>query len=284
MLMEENSSFKEAISSVDGNSIEIKISNAKGSYYYVSNNNLHTIELGVSCVPVLYDMCKCVCNSYSFNSDFHLEVDYSIIHRTFFKDRFFIIIEDKVCSPIPSDVIKSIDFLSNDKLTNADKLTLFAFSYSLFHEIGHAIYNDQIPDEMKREKKADMFSFEMGKALDENLGKGNNCRLWGLFVGLSQMLLARTIQEEEEDVNHPHSLERLEALFDFWIIPNDSNLWKFACEIIFKWIEQNDMNPSLIWQTNCELSSKERFLAACSYFKKIKYGYSIYGHDSHCLG
>lgn len=272
MLIEENSSFKDKISSVSGDMIEIKITNSKGSYYFNSNNNWHTIELGVSYLPAIYNMCRRLCTRYSFSSNFHLEVDYN--NRIILQNRKFIVMADKHCSPIPSDIIKNTDFLCNDILTNADKLTIFAYSYSLFHEIGHAIYNNQIPDEMKREKKADMFSFEMGKALEENLGKGNNCRLWGLFVGLSQMLLARTIQEEKEDVNHPHSLERINALFCYWGVQNDSCLWKMAYDITLKWLQQNNFDPKEIWEENKQ-SFKERFLVACGYFKNDKYNCSV---------
>ena len=274
MLIEENSSFKDKISSVCGDMIEIKISNTIGSYYYNSNINWHTIELGVSCIPAIYNMCRCVCTRYSFSSNFHLEVNYNIYNRKYLQDRIFIVMVDEQCSPIPSDILKNIDFLSNDILTNADKLTIFAYSYSLFHEIGHAIYNNQISDEMKREKKADMFSFEMGKAVDENLGEGNNCRLWGLLVGLSRMLLARTIQEEKEDVNHPHTLERINALFTYWGVQNDSYLWEMAFDIIQKWLQQNNFDSKEIWEENKQ-SFKESFLVACSYFINDKYNCSI---------
>ena len=266
ILIVNNSSLINAISSIEGK-IEIIISNAKGSYYvYESNNHWHTIECGVRCISELYLISKKVCSEYLSNSDFQQILDNTSFQNTSLHIEHFEINEDKRISPVPSEILEDSGFLSGKELSNVDKLVIFAFAYSLFHEIGHAIYNKQINNEMEREKIADQFSFEMGKALDENYNKGNNCCLYGLFIGISQMLLTRNYQEEKDDVKHPHSIERIYNLLNFWRIQNESPLWKLAYKVVCEWSTKNSIH--MCWEKETSKLYKDKFIDAYMYFRK----------------
>ena len=85
-------------------------------------------------------------------------------------------------------------------------------------------------------------------------------------MGIAQMLMYRTPQQELDDKAHPHSIERLYSLLDNLGIKDDSNYWELACIIVSKWCEKNKMADT--WTKKTSVTYKDKFIDAYTYFKK----------------
>ncbi len=159
-------------------------------------------------------------------------------------------------------------FLNDDSPSQIDTISIFSLAYSLCHEIGHIVHDKDIPEteKMKREIVADLFAFEAIKSMCVQGHAMNDARIKGAIVGIAQMLLYRTPQQELDDKEHPHSIERLYSLLDCIGIKDDSYYWELACIIVNKWCEKNKKADT--WTKNTSVTYKDKFIDAYTCFKK----------------
>ena len=164
-----------------------------------------------------------------------------------------------------SDKLEKTDFLKDGKPLAFNSYAIYSLAYFLYHEIGHIVHDNYIDEcwQKTREKAADYFAFEAIKNMNEI---DENKRLVGAIIGICQILFNRNPQEEEDDKDHSHSIERLFFLLDFWNIPDDSNYWKLAYKFICIWFEEN--NFRVTWERKTSKSFKDRFIDAYVYFRK----------------
>ena len=151
-------------------------------------------------------------------------------------------------------------------LGNKDKIRIYALAYSLCHELGHVLHDRYIPlnEFNTRERAADYFAFEAIKHIASN--NNSDSRLKGAIIGIAQMLLHRSPQEEVDDIKHPHSIERLYALLDFWGIEKDSPYWDLAYNIVIIWCSRNE--KPVTWERTSSISPKDKFIDAYVHFRK----------------
>ena len=163
--------------------------------------------------------------------------------------------------------LNSSDFFKSKTLSGYDKLTVFALAYSLCHEFGHVLHDRYIPrnEFFTKERVADYFSFEAIKYISIH-NNNSDSRLKGAIIGIAQMLMYRTPQQEIDDKEHPHSIERLYTLLDFWGIEDDSPYWELAYKIVLIWCDRN--KESITWERTTSISPKDKFIDAYVHFRK----------------
>ena len=159
-------------------------------------------------------------------------------------------------------------FLNDDSLSQIDTISTFSLAYSLYHEVGHLVHDKEIDETQKvrREKEADLFAVKAIKSMCIEDHSMNDARIKGAIMGIAQMLMYRTPQQELDDKAHPHSIERLYSLLDNLGIKDDSNYWELACIIVSKWCEKNKMADT--WTKKTSVTYKDKFIDAYTYFKK----------------
>lgn len=164
------------------------------------------------------------------------------------------------------EMLYGSDFLKDEKTTQNDVVAIYSLAYSLFHEIGHALHDKYIAESkpLNRERAADAFSFEAVKSMCdiENI----DTLLLGVFFGIIHVLDKLTPKQELDDTKHPHSIERLYALFDFWRIPDNSYYWLLAYKVILKWSNMNQIPIS--WERENSITYKDKFIDAYIHFRK----------------
>lgn len=161
------------------------------------------------------------------------------------------------------------DLMNSESLTTQDKLTMYALSFSLFHEIGHLKYDPEIleTNQFAREQNADKFAFQaVMSIIPKSQDQLNNAVFIGALIAIGQMLLSRSQDEEIEDIEHPHSIERMYELFRFWNIPYDSPYWEIAFCIIKDWVEK--YHQDLTWIKESSLTFKDKVNDAYEHFRK----------------
>lgn len=228
-------------------------------------NDEYNIELGLKYFTELYGFCLRVCLEWKLkillpqigfpNQSNNIELCRKIKY-----------IEDNI-KPLASRILDDSHFLKNRQESPIDFLTLLAFAYSVYHELGHVVCNKTTTIEFDREKKADEFAFIAMKSVGKSSNITNETRLLSIFIGISYMLLRRSHQEEIDDKDHPHSIERLYNLLDYWKIENESCFWKLAYYVVCEWCMQNKLSISS-WEKETSITHKEKFMDAYLQFQK----------------
>lgn len=173
---------------------------------------------------------------------------------------------------IVSEKLNNTDFLTKGKdvtIAKFETIAINAMAYMLYHEIGHIVYDGVMEDscQIEKENKADEFAFEALKSMcNGNYEETNNVKLLGAFIGIAHILLIRTPQEEREDEEHPHSIERLYALLDYWGISDDSCYWELAYKVVGEWSAKNNLD--MAWEKETSTSCKDKFMDAYTHFRK----------------
>lgn len=76
----------------------------------------------------------------------------------------------------------------------------------------------------------------------------------------------RNEKEENEDSEHPHSIERIYLFLQSLGVEEDSSTWEFSYNIIQTWCEHNNIDTSFIYGEKC--SYKARMIQFYDHFKK----------------
>ena len=199
--------------------------------------------------------------------NFHLETKYSDFgNNDSIRNKINVFIPSAEQTLIYNE-LENTDFLKGDKPSVCDTLAIYSLAYSLCHELGHVVHDYYIPnsEQLTRERIADTFAFEAIKYMCGNKKEEQN-RLIGAIIGISQVLFYGTPQAEMDDKVHPHSIDRLFCLLDFWGIPDDSDYWKFAHEVVSKWCKKNSL--FITWERTASISPKDKFTDAYIHFRK----------------
>lgn len=244
----------------------VDLSNMYGSSYWPPNK----IIIGVPDIIGCYNLLQ--------NIEFLQDEDFTFQIKTDYKNHMECV---KRCSGIIVNMpmtqfecdeieklLKGSSFLKDETgLSIYDIATIYSLAYSLYHEFGHVLHNKYIleSEPIKREKAADLFAFEAVKSM-KNV-ENNTFLLLGTLTGIIFVLEKRTPQEEFDDKNHPHSIERLYSLLDFWGIPDNSKYWELAYNVVGGWCEKNDILIS--WEKDTYESYKDKFIDAYIHFRKI---------------
>lgn len=245
------------------NNIEIDI--VYNRYCSGSSDN-GNIVIGIPDIVDFHTIAKELFPNFSDTTDFVIETKYSDIRSN---DK----IRNIVCVNLANreqelvfEKLESSDFFKSNKLSEYDKITIFALAYSLCHEIGHVLHDRyRLENEFfTKERVTDYFSFEAIKYISNN--NNSDLRLKGAIIGIAQTLLYRSLQEEDDDKKHPHSIERLHALLDFWGIEDDSPYWELAYKIVLIWCGRNQ--EPVTWERATSISPKDKFIDAYTHFRK----------------
>lgn len=240
----------------------IHINDEKGS---LSNRKSGDIIYGIKDLIPIYELSKLYSPLIDSKAEYIIDNNYSDYNNS--KNiHDYISVE---CSTqeqhLVLDSLETINFLKEETLSLFDIVTIFSISYTLTHEIGHILYDNEIENQIERERKADSFAFEAIKSIIKN-GSIDNYRILGAFLGIAHVLLGRTQFEEQNDVFHPHSIERLFALLESLELENNSIFWELAYNIVYKW--HNKYGIQLDWENPASYSFKEKMTDACHHYKK----------------
>lgn len=269
--LEENVFLRsEIIKNLNQKLFDIKISNSETSRcFYDPYNNLYNIELGIKNIGDLYEFCKNYFCNY-FKEKMHLCT--SCIPLTCDKQQngltLSVSVDDKV-QPLPAAVLSSTCFLGDVNRKIYDDLTLYAFAYSLYHEIGHIVHDKEYASQIEKEDAADNFAFEVVNRLDmEHQDDIISIRHLGLFLGITFILDSRNPQKENDDVEHSHSIKRISSLLEYWHLDENSIYWHVAYDIVCKWCKKNNLSTK--WGNTTSISNKDKFCDAYSFIMKQK--------------
>lgn len=225
------------------------------------------IIIGIPDILDFYTIAKELFPNLSLLDDYIIDTKYSDLRN---KDN----IRNKVCVDLSNaektlvyEKFDSSDLFKLNKKSDYDKITIYALAYTLCHEIGHLLHDRYIPrnEFFTKERVADYFSFEVIKYISSH-NNNSDSRLKGAIIGIAQMLKHRTPQQENDDKEHPHSIERLYSLLDFWGIEDDSPYWELAYNIVLIWCGRN--KESVSWERTTSISPKDKFIDAYVHFRK----------------
>ena len=254
--------------------MEISISDDKASSAWHDSNK---IILGIKKLPQLYSICQEITNTFNISACMNVESKYSSYGEESIRGILSVYNNDVTCTP-PSVILEPLRFLAdisgkNTKVVNCsavDTLVLFAIDYSVCHEVGHLLKDSENQDPIEKETIADKFAFQVIKDMYDKETKENveiaNSREIGAFIGVSSVLFYRKPNEENDDKNHPHTIERMYSMLKYWEIDGSSKLWRLGCYLIERWININGME--LPWNKNDTLSYKDKFMCAYSRINK----------------
>lgn len=241
----------------------IELSDMGGSVFM---HDINTIQLSVPDIIECYDLSKgcdidlnykIIFNTQYSNSDVRSEKCLGISLNMPFATADCEVIEE---------LFQKSDFLKWEKMAVCDVVAIYSLAYSLYHEIGHVLHDKYIGESkpLSRERAADAFAFEAVKSMCdiENI----DILLLGVFIGIIHVLDKRTQEQEIDDTKHPHSIERLYALLDFWRIPDNSYYWLLAYKVILKWSNMNQIPIS--WERENSITYKDKFIDAYIHFRK----------------
>lgn len=169
---------------------------------------------------------------------------------------------------VEKQIIES-DFLKNEEVAPCDVLAIYSLAYSLYHEIGHALHDKYIPEskQINRERAADAFAFETLKYMQ--VKEDNDILLLGAFIGIIQIWEKLNFNQELEDNDHPHCIERLNSLLDFWGLGEDSCYWELAYKNVCEWCKKNNLSNK--WDNDFSATYNERFKRSYNFFRKESY-------------
>lgn len=226
------------LSCLNPKNIEINISNAKTSRCILTSG-YYSLDIGIGDIEGLYDFCKKYFSQYINIEQFKPNC---VLTSTNESGKLSLIFREDNCSPLPSEQLSETKFLDGGNDLIYDILTLYAFAYAVYHEIGHIVRDSQFITQLEKENSADMFAFEVvGCPEREIVDNHLSLKHLGLFLGVAYLLQIRSLEEEIEDKEHPLGIKRLFALLDFWKLKDESFYWKMSCEIICAWCKSNNV-------------------------------------------
>ena len=224
------------------------------------------IIMGIPDIVDFYSVAKELFPCLLGNSNYVIETKYSDLgNKDKIRNKVCVCIADAEKELVSNELGKSYFFQTED-FSIYDELAIYALAYSLCHELGHVLHDRYIlrTEFNTRERAADYFAFEAIKHIASN--NNSDSRLKGAIIGIAQMLLHRSPQEEVDDIKHPHSIERLYALLDFWGIEKDSPYWDLAYNIVILWCNRNE--KPVTWERTSSISPKDKFIDAYVHFRK----------------
>lgn len=243
----------------------IELTCTAGSEYWHSINK---INMGLS------DIIDCYCFVHAQELNLKLtpkiivDINYNIYSARFEKCKGISInmpMTESECI-ITESLFSDSHFLKGKKLNIYDVLTVYSLAYSLYHEIGHAFHDKDIPetDPIKREISADAFAFEALKSMCEI--EDGDILLLGTIIGVTHVFNKLSYDQEKEDDKHPYIIERLYQLLSFWGLNESSTIWELIIQIIRKWCEKN--NLSMEWDNDIINSNRDKFIEAYKLFRR----------------
>ena len=242
----------------------IELSDMRGSEYWP--DNVYTIRLGV---PDIIRSLK-ISKRWTFDLVYRFKIINLYSEYEYRQKNCFGIILNlpmgKDGQKIVEEQLKDSDFLKETKVTLCEVLTIYSFAYSLYHEMGHFLLDKFIPQTrpLCRECAADNFAFEALKSMKST--EEDEVLLLGAIIGIINVLDIRTPEEEKKDTKHPHSIERLYALLDYWKISDDSPCWRYSFDEVYNWCLKH--NISITWMKETSITYKDKFTDAYSHFRK----------------
>lgn len=274
-LVGENSALVEKIKVVNAKYpqiMEISISDDKTSSAWHDSNK---IILGIKMLPQLYTICEKITNKFNITACMNIESKYSCYGDESIRGLLSVYNNEITCTP-PSQIIESINFLNENcknqkkEFTAVDTLVLYSIEYSICHEVGHLLYDNEIQNSIKKELRADEFAFQIAKNQYEVEMKNNTpiaySRKIGTLLGVSSVLFYRKQNEENDDKGHPHTIERMYSMLNNWQIGHDSLLWEIGCYLIEKWTGNNGI--PLPWKNDDNSSFRDKFMCVYSRIDK----------------
>lgn len=246
--------------------MEISISDDKTSSAWHDSNK---IILGIKMLPQLYSICKEITKSFNISACMNVESKYSSCGEGSIRGLLSVYNNDVTCTP-PSQIVESTNFLNENsknqkkEFTAVDTLVLCALEYSICHEVGHLLYDKEELKSIEKETTADKFAFQVIKKQYKS-ELNVNCpivysRVIGTFLGVSSVLFYRKSEEENSDIEHPHTIERMYSMLNNWQVSCDSSLWELGCYLIEKWTDNNGM--TLPWCNQGNSSFQDKFMCA----------------------
>jgi hypothetical protein len=243
----------------------IELSYTKSSIY---NPTTNTVNISISDIIDFYRLAKLynseerptnIINSLYLSKHFHCE--------TFGEISVKMPMVESECDIIER-IIKGTNFLKGKEMTMSifDTLTTYSIAYSLCHELGHAFHNKYILEPIKREMAADAFAFEAVKSMCDN--NEIDFLLIGAIIGVIQVLVRSNPQNERDDKEHPHSIERLYKLFSLWEIQDNSQYWELAFLFVSRWCRWN--HEPMVWLKGSSKLPIEKFMDAYYHYRKLQ--------------
>lgn len=242
----------------------IELTYTAGSEYWHSTN---IIIMGLS------DVIDCYVHAQGFNFQptpmINVNTDYDNYNAKFEKCKGISIsmpMTESECL-ITGKLFSDTYFLKEKEMSIYDALTVYSLAYSLYHEIGHALHDKDIPEAepIKREIAADAFAYEALKSMCEI--EDGDVLLLGTIIGVTHVFNKLSYDQEKVDDKHPYTIERLYQLLVFWGLKDNSPIWDLIIIIIKKWCKKNIL--SMEWDNDNFNSNKEKFTKAYQQFRKI---------------
>lgn len=234
----------------------VLISKDNNSYGNKSNCE---VKLGMGNLSKLCDICN------HFYQLYHFEYSISNNILEFHSDDEFCI----DCHDISDKELDNIEFLEDDSIGSVGTLVIYALAFTIFHEFGHVKYDDDSMLQIEKERTADLFA--MGIAKEEcvkypDIQIDKNPAFLGALLNVILILNVSDPKFVEIKESHPHPVERLYLLLEYFHIDEESYLWKYTYDMVANWLKEHHL--SMTYEKDCSISIKDKLLDAYLRFKK----------------
>lgn len=217
------------------------------------------VILGTGNIRKLYDLCNDFCKDYP--SNFYIDNTLAPIHND------YLCIE--ISNDLKEDSFDNIGFLNGEVLKPSGYLTICALAFTLYHEFGHIKCNNEYRPAIEYEKKADFFAMDVVKDNCSHYPKTDiSCNPFFLGALLETSMILKICDPiyTEIDTSHPHPIERLYTMLEYFHIEDDSYLWQYVYDVVDKWI--NEHHLARLFEKEGSKTVKDKLLDAYLRFKK----------------
>lgn len=223
-----------------------------------SKSNCHVI-LGTQNLITLSKLCNDFCNKFSLE----LKIDRNVFNYIS-NDDIYIETYD-----LKEEELENIKFLDGEKIGPSEYLSICAIAFTLYHEFGHVMYDDDFIFPIEKERKADIFALDIvKKKFSENprIKIDQSPYLLGAILDTCLILEVCDPVLTEVSTTHPHPIERLYLMLEYFHIEPNSYLWQFVYDVVVSWINKHHISNT--FEKDSSKSLKDKILDAYLRFKK----------------
>lgn len=160
--------------------------------------------------------------------------------------------------------------LFNSKIIEENSiLAINAIAFALYHEFGHVKYDDFGKSPIEKEKRADLFAYEAVREKQSHHPMIENEKSPFFIGALLELVLILKVCDPlltEVDASHPHPIERLYYLLEYFHIQEDSFLWEYVYDETVEWA--NDNHIAMTFVKDYSILAKDKFLDFYHRYKK----------------
>lgn len=222
-----------------------------------SKVNGHII-LGVGNLERLFDICNEFCKKFPLE----ICIDESVFNMISNNN-----ISIETCEL--EETLDTIELLNDGRISPSKSLTICALAFTLYHEFGHVKYDDGFMSPIEKERRADIFALDIVKkkcAETPEIEIDQSPYFLGALLDTCLILNVCDPARTEVNTTHPHPIERLYLMLEYFHIESNSYLWQYVYDVMVNWINKHHI--VMTFENDSSITLKDKLLDIYHRFKK----------------